>query len=60
MQYERRVNNHETNRAKKKKNNANSKITSTAVTIATLGCTFSLKRTHFICINSVKMDYFKR
>ena len=34
-------------RAKNKKNNPNSKTTSTAVTIATLGCTFSLKKNTF-------------
>ena len=46
-------------RAKKKKNNPNSKITSTDVTIVTLGCMFSLKKLLFICINSVKKVYFK-
>ena len=46
-------------RAKNKKNNPNSKITSTDVTIATLGCMFSLKKILFIGINSVKKVYFK-
>ena len=45
--------------AKNKKNNTNSKITSTDVTIATLGYMFSLKKLLFICINSVKKVYFK-
>ena len=45
--------------AKNKKNNPNSKITSTDATIATLGCMFSLKKILFICINSVKKVYFK-
>ena len=46
-------------RAKNKKNNPNSKIISTEMTIATLGCMFSLKKILFICINSVKKVYFK-